>query len=106
MRARVAGRVAVLSLLAGLVSCRSAIPVLYQVEPVPDLIGLPNPACPDSDRVAVTYLGVAGFAIQYRGHTLLTAPEFTNPSLDSVTPTQYRFFRGPAPDIVSNRPLI
>jgi L-ascorbate metabolism protein UlaG (beta-lactamase superfamily) len=87
-------------------ACRSAVPFQYQVEPVPAVVGCSDGVCADSDQVAITYLGVAGFVIAYRGHTLLTAPEFTNPSLDSVTPSRLRFFRGVAPDIVSDHSLV
>lgn len=78
----------------------------YQVEPLPAVIGCENTPCPPDDQVTVTYLGVSGFLIEARGHALLTAPSFTNPSLDSVTPTWLRFFRGRAPTLVPNRRLI
>ena len=78
----------------------------YQVEPIPAVIGCTTEACPANDQVSVTYLGVSGFLIEARGHALLTAPLFTNPGLDSVTPTRFRFFRGRAPALVPNRRLI
>lgn len=82
---------------AAIVGCRSLVPFDYDLEPVPAATG---------DHVAVTYLGVSGFVIEYRGKTILTGPSFTNPSLDSVTPTRYRFFRGRAPEIKSDSTLI
>lgn len=89
-------------------SCiRSSIPVEYQVEPIPRIIGCATEPCTaDGNDVAVTYLGVSGFLIEARGRALLTGPSFTNPSLDSVTPTKYRWFRGRAPTIRSDTPLI
>jgi L-ascorbate metabolism protein UlaG (beta-lactamase superfamily) len=87
-------------------ACRSAVPMEYQVEPpspVPECGGSP---CPSADEVAVTYLGVSGFVIRYRGNTLLTGPSFSNPGLDSVTPSFLHFFRGGAPDIVADSALI
>jgi hypothetical protein len=96
---------AALLLTAG--SCfRSAIPVEYQVEPIPQVIGCATEPCAPGDEIRVTYLGVSGFLIESRGHALLTGPSFTNPSLDSVTPTRYRFFRGRAPTIRADKPLI
>jgi L-ascorbate metabolism protein UlaG (beta-lactamase superfamily) len=79
------------------ISCRSIVQFEYDLEPVPTATG---------DHVAITYLGVSGFVIEYRGKTILTGSSFTNPSLDSVTPTKYRFFRGRAPEIKSDTALI
>ena len=96
-------------LVAGGVSCRSVIPVAYQVEPIPPVVDCPGKVdvpCPEADQVTVTYLGVSGFVVRYRGKSLLTAPSFSNPSLDSVTPSRFRFFRGDAPDVVSDSALI
>jgi hypothetical protein len=73
-----------LSLAAG---CRSAVPIAYQVEPTPAVIGCLATGCaPDDDQVEVTYLGVGGFMVRYRGAVLLTAPFFTNPPLADVAP--------------------
>src|SRR5690349_19373468 len=88
-------------------SCiRSAVPVAYQIEPIPPVIGCDAEPCAPGDEIHVTYLGVSGFLIESRGHAMLTAPSFTNPSLDSVTPTRYRFFRGRAPTIRPDKALI
>jgi hypothetical protein len=88
-------------------SCfRTAVPIEYQVEPIPQIIGCASEPCTPGDEVTITYLGVAGFLMESRGHVLLTGPSFTNPSLDSVTPTRYRFFRGRAPAIRPNKTLI
>ena len=79
-----------LALLAGGVmlwsGCLSSVPIVYEVEPTPAVYGCAQ-GCADSDAVAVTYLGVSGFTIAYHGHVLLTAPLFSNPSLDAVTPS-------------------
>lgn len=88
-------------------SCiRSALPIEYHVEPIPHVIGCASEPCAPRDETKVTYLGVGGFLIESRGRVLLTGPSFTNPSLDSVTPTRYRFFRGRAPTIRPDNPLI
>jgi L-ascorbate metabolism protein UlaG (beta-lactamase superfamily) len=88
-------------------SCfRTTTPVEYQVEPIPQVIGCAADPCAPGDEIKVTYLGVAGFLIEARGHSLLTGPSFTNPSLDSVTPTRYRFLKGRAPEIHPNTQLI
>jgi L-ascorbate metabolism protein UlaG (beta-lactamase superfamily) len=69
-------------------ACRPAAPVAYQVEPTPAVIGCRAPGCAAAgDQVEITYLGVAGFLIRYRGASLLTAPFFTNPPLADVAPT-------------------
>ncbi|HEY9226386.1 MAG TPA: hypothetical protein VIP11_07070 [Gemmatimonadaceae bacterium] len=78
----------------------------YFVEPVPAVIGCGEESCSTDEHVRVTYLGVAGFLIEARGSSLLTAPSFSNPSLDSVTPTWLRFFKGRSPEIVPNQRLI
>lgn len=77
-----------------LVACRSAVPIVYQVEPTPAVVGCLATACaPPDEQVAVTYLGVSGFLIRYRGSALLTAPLFTNPPLDDVSPSnRFRLF--------------
>jgi L-ascorbate metabolism protein UlaG (beta-lactamase superfamily) len=88
-------------------SClRSSIPVEYQTEPIPQVIGCAVEPCASGDETKVTYLGVSGFLIESRGRALLTGPSFTNPSLDSVTPTRYRFLRGRAPTIRPDKALI
>jgi len=81
------------ALLAG---CNLLTPLQYQVEPIPDSYGCPRRVCPDSDQVTVTYLGVSGFLIAYRGHVLLTAPMFSNPPITDVAPEKsYPFWRAP-----------
>ncbi len=85
-RALAAAAVPAAVLAAG---CRAALPIAYQVEPTPAVIGCaPAPAgCAGADdQVEVTYLGVAGFLVRYRGAALLTAPFFTNPPLSAVAP--------------------
>ena len=73
-----------LALAAG---CRSVVPIVYQVEPTPAVVGCPASGCaPADEQVEVTYLGVGGFMVRYRGRTLLTAPFFTNPPLADVAP--------------------
>lgn len=91
---------------AMLSGCRSLVPIEYLVEPVPRVIGCAAQSCADADQVAVTYLGVSGFVVRHGTSTLLTGPSFTNPSLDSVTPSVLRFFRGAPPHIVSDTSLI
>ena len=81
------------ALIAG---CTLFTPAQYQVEPVPNSYGCSRPTCPDSDQVEITYLGVSGFLIAYRGHVLLTAPLFSNPSIGDVGPARsYPFWRAP-----------
>jgi hypothetical protein len=76
-------------------SCRSAVPIVYQVEPTPAVVGCRGTQCaPPEEQVEVTYLGVSGFMIRHRGAVLLTAPFFTNPPLEDVAPTsRLRIFR-------------
>jgi hypothetical protein len=76
-------------------ACRSAVPIVYQVEPTPAIVGCRVSGCaPAVEQVEVTYLGVSGFMIRYRGAVLLTAPFFTNPPLEDVAPTnRLRLFR-------------
>lgn len=81
------------SLAAG---CNFLTPTQFQVEPVPNVYGCSRAVCADSDQVTVTYLGVSGFLIAYRGHVLLTAPLFSNPSITDVGPERsYPFWHAP-----------
>ena len=90
--------VAALALLAPATGCRSAAPVVYQVEPVPAVVGCAaGVRC--EDVVEITYLGVAGFLIRHGGTLVLTAPSFTNPPLEEVAPAYFRVFRRAAPRI-------
>ena len=88
------------------VACRSSVPIEYQTEPIPAVIGCDADQCPPGNIVRVTYLGVAGFLIEANGHALLTGPSFTNPSFDSVAPRWLRFFRAKPPTVIPNRALI
>lgn len=99
-------RMFALAALAAVGACVSTRAIDYQVEPLPAVIGCTSNFCSPDDQVTLTYLGVSGFLIEARGRALLTAPSFTNPSLDSVTPTWLRFFRGRAPVLAPNRRLI
>ena len=73
--------------------CRSAAPIVHQVEPVPVVVGCQaNTRCGD-DVVEITYLGVAGFVIRHGPSIVLTGPSFTNPPLDAVAPAFFRVFR-------------
>jgi hypothetical protein len=85
-----------LAIAAGAVAgCRSAVPIVYQVEPTPAVIGCRASGCATADeQVEITYLGVSGFMVRHRGAVLLTAPFFSNPPLEDVAPTnRLRFFR-------------
>lgn len=95
-----------LLLLAATATCRSVSPIEYQVEPIAPVIGCSSPACDTADNVSITYLGVSGFLIRHRGSSLLTGPSFSNPSLDSVTPSRLRFIRGKAPAVAADSGLI
>ena len=81
-------RCAALVWLAGLLAtsgCRSVLPVAYQVEPTPSVVGCRASGCANAEeQVEITYLGVSGFLVKYRGAVLLTAPFFSNPSLKRV----------------------
>lgn len=78
---------ALMAVVLGTVACRAALPIAYQVEPVPDVIGCRSSGCaPAQDQVEITYLGSGGFQIGYKNAVLLTAPFFTNPPLSRVAP--------------------
>src|SRR5687768_2762043 len=83
-----------LSLIA-VASCRSLVPIVYQVEPTPTVVGCPETGCASAaDQIAITYLGVSGFMVRHRGAVLLTAPFFTNPPLQDVAPpSRFLFLR-------------
>ena len=71
--------------LIGCSTARATVPIEYQVEPVPSVIGCDGTSCTDSTRhVEITYLGAGGVMIRHRGHVLLTAPFFSAPSLPTV----------------------
>jgi L-ascorbate metabolism protein UlaG (beta-lactamase superfamily) len=77
-------RWAAIALAAG---CRAAVPIVYQVEPTPTVVGCaPSGCAPAEEQVEITYLGVGGFLVRYRGAALLTAPMFSNPPLARVAP--------------------
>ncbi|HXL86189.1 MAG TPA: hypothetical protein VN927_03225, partial [Gemmatimonadaceae bacterium] len=77
-----------------LVGCRPPITIYKQVESEARTVGCVSPECGDSNRVIhVTYLGVSGLLIEHRGHVLLTAPFFSNPSLAMVMPRVTRLRR-------------
>lgn len=76
-----------LAVLLGTAACRAALPIAYQVEPEPSVIGCRSTGCaPARDQVEITYLGSGGFQISYKNAVLLTAPFFTNPPLSRVAP--------------------
>jgi hypothetical protein len=101
---RVSRILAALASSVVLISCRALAPVAYQLEPVPAVIGCTAPCA--GPQLEVTYLGVAGFLIRHPGGSLLTAPMFSNPSFDSVTPLRFNLFRTKAPPIVPQPALI
>jgi hypothetical protein len=81
-------------------ACRTATPIVYQVEPAPrPAVGCDGQPDECADAVEVTYLGVSGFLIRWRGATILAAPSFSNPPLDRVAPSFFRLFRRAAPAI-------
>jgi hypothetical protein len=77
-------------------ACQPPVIATAQLESGPHAVGcerMPT-GCGDSTRlIAVTFLGVAGFSIEHRGHVLLTGPSFSNPSLSKVTPRVSRLLR-------------
>ena len=77
-------------------ACQPPAIVTAQLESGPHAVGCVRTptGCGDSTRlIAVTFLGVAGFSIEHRGHVLLTGPFFSNPSLTKVTPRVSRLLR-------------
>lgn len=93
----IARSLAVAALLQGATAgCRGTAPVLYQVEPVPAVVGCAaGGSC--GDVVEITYLGVAGFVIRRGAAIVLTGPSFTNPPLDAVAPAFFGFRRAARP---------
>ncbi|MDQ6771225.1 MAG: hypothetical protein M3Z54_14710 [Gemmatimonadota bacterium] len=80
--------------LAVLVGCHAPITIYTQLESQPHSVGCAPVECSDPSRViSITYLGVAGLLIEHRGHVLLTAPFFSNPSFAKVRPRVTRLFR-------------
>ncbi len=83
----------VISLLL-VVGCRPPVTIYNQVESRPQAVGCAPDTCGDSGRlISITYLGVSGLLIEHRGHVLLTAPFFSNPSLAKVMPRLTRLLR-------------
>jgi hypothetical protein len=77
-----------------LVGCRPPVTIYNQVESRPHAVGCTPAECGDPERlISVTYLGVSGLLIEHRGHVLLTAPFFSNPSLAMVMPRLTRLLR-------------
>jgi hypothetical protein len=73
------------AVVAACTPARAAAPIIYQVEPVPEVIGCSGETCRDStSHVVLTYLGVGGVLIEHRGRSLLAAPFFSNPPLRTV----------------------
>jgi hypothetical protein len=70
---------------------RATVPIEYQVEPIPAVIGCTGATCSDTThQIEITYLGVGGVMVRYRGHVLLTAPFYSAPTLDAVLRTTIR----------------
>lgn len=105
-RARGLAQVGVALIAAQGFACGGVVPVELADKPAARLIGCTSPNCPIAGDVAVTYLGVGGFLIEWQGHSILTGPSFTNPGVDSVAPSAFYFFRGSAPPIRANPELI
>lgn len=85
-------------------ACQPPATVAAQLESGPHAVGCGRAptGCGDSTRlIAVTFLGVAGFSIEHRGHVLLTGPLFSNPSLSKVTPRVSRLL-GSSPRIAAD----
>src|SRR5438046_1415544 len=69
-------------------------PLWTPLESASHSIGCRPGDCGDPTRViSVTYLGVSGLVIEHEGHVLLTAPFFSNPSLERVAPRLHRLLR-------------
>ena len=91
--------------------CHSVLPVVYQVEPAPSIIGCKPSGCAQhDDQVEITYLGVSGFLVKYRKAVLLTAPFFSNPPVERVLQRRSILFdrrgRGIRPDSALIRRLL
>jgi len=75
----------VLSCSGALAGCWTLPPRAGQLEPTARRIGCDGDACGDAEhRVEVTYLGISGILVRYRGAALLTAPFFSKPVLKRV----------------------
>src|SRR5215210_6405655 len=67
-------------------ACWTLPPPAGQMEPTRRKIGCAAASCGSlEDQVEITYLGISGILIRYRGATLLTAPFFSKPMLKHVT---------------------
>ena len=85
---------ALIALLVVVVGCRPPITIYTQIESKAHAVGCGDAECGDSNRViAVTYLGVSGLLIEHKGQVILTAPFFSNPSLNMVRPRLTRLLR-------------
>jgi hypothetical protein len=88
-----------------LVGCH-AVPMWTPLESNAHSIGCRPSDCGDPARlISVTYLGVSGLVIEHQGHVLLTAPFFSNPSLERVAPRLDRLLRS-TPRISSDTGVI
>ena len=77
-----------------LFGCRPPITIYQQIESRPHAVGCAPGDCGDPGQViSITYLGVSGLLIEHKGHVLLTAPFFSNPSIAMVRPRLTRLLR-------------
>jgi hypothetical protein len=77
-----------------LVGCRPPITIYRQLESGSHAVGCGGAECGDSNRaISITYLGVSGLLIEHQRHVMLTAPFFSNPSLNMVRPRLIRLLR-------------
>ncbi len=90
MRRENAALIAVLVVMG----CRPPATIYRQLESKPHAVGCAAAECGDPNRViAITYLGVSGILFEHRGHIILAAPFFSNPSLSAVRPRLTRLLR-------------
>ncbi len=65
--------------------CRTMSPAARHVAQMHGVIGCAPASCGGADsQVEVTYLGVSGLLVRYDGGALMTAPFFSNPSVEKV----------------------
>jgi hypothetical protein len=87
-------RAVLIALLLVVVGCRPPITIYRQLESGSHPVGCGGAECGDSSRaISITYLGVSGLLIEHQRRVMLTAPFFSNPSLNMVRPRLTRLLR-------------
>lgn len=94
------------SALIVVVGCQHSTIIGHPITSGPHAVGCASAKCGDPRHlVSITYLGISGILVEYRGHALLTAPFFSNPPFAAIWPSALQW-PGSAPRITPDSSVI